>query len=199
MKIIIAGGSGQVGAILARAFHGEGHELTVLARRAFSAVWRVLPWDGRTLGEWAAVIEGADVVINLAGRSVNCRYTRENMRQMMDSRVESTRVLGEAIAQCSKPPRVWLQMSTATIYSHRYDAANDDVTGQIGGKEPDAPAYWSYSIEIAQAWERAAVQSHTPSTRKVLLRSAMVMSPDRAGIFDVMLARILHRFFFLAL
>jgi uncharacterized protein (TIGR01777 family) len=190
MKIIIPGGNGQVGTILAKAFHEEGHEVIVLARRAVAAAWKVLPWDGHTIGPWASAMEGADLVINLAGRSVNCRYTKENMRQMMDSRVQSTRVIGEVIAQCAQPPRVWLQMSTATIYSHRYDTANDDVTGQIGGAEPDAPAYWGYSIQIAQEWERAAAEANTPATRKVMLRSAMVMSPDRGGIFDVMLGLV---------
>lgn len=190
MKIIIPGGSGQVGTLLARHFHSQGHEVIVLARTPFSAPWKVLPWDGKTLGPWAAHLEGADVVINLAGRSVNCRYTPKNMRQMMDSRIDSTKRIGTAIAQCATPPRLWLQMSTATIYSHRYDAPNDDLTGQIGGTESDVPAYWGYSIKIAQAWEQAAVDAPTPATRKVMLRSAMVMSPDHGGIFDVLLTLV---------
>ena len=190
MKIIIPGGSGQVGTLLARDFHAKGHEVIVLARVPFAAKWTVLPWDGRTPGPWAAALEGADVVINLAGRSVNCRYSEKNLRQMMDSRVESTRLIGTAIEHCVAPPRVWLQMSTATIYSHRYNAPNDDLTGQIGGAEADAPAYWRHSIKIARAWEQAAIDAKTPATRKVMLRSAMVMSPDRGGIFDVLLGLV---------
>lgn len=142
------------------------------------------------MGPWKAELDGADVVINLAGRSVNCRYTPENRAAILDSRVESTRAVGQAIAQCTRPPRVWLQASTATIYAHRYDAPNDDVTGILGGHEPDAPASWRFSIEVATAWERAATDalSAGPSaTRLVLLRTAMVMSPDRGGIFATLL------------
>jgi uncharacterized protein len=109
-------------------------------------------------------------VINLAGRIVNCRYNAENRRQMMDSRVDSTRVVGEAIAAVSTPPKVWLQASTATIYAHRFDAPNDDLTGIIGGDEPDAPDTWRFSIEVAKAWEQAANEANTPETRKVLMR-----------------------------
>ncbi|MBA2541986.1 MAG: DUF1731 domain-containing protein, partial [Deltaproteobacteria bacterium] len=182
MKIIIPGGSGQIGSVLARHYRGAGHEVVVLGRGA-----GVIAWDGKTLGPWAAELDGADVVINLAGRTVNCRYTEENLGQMMDSRVDSTRVVGEAIAAAAKPPRVWLQMSTATIYSHRLDAANDEATGVIGGNEPDVPAYWKRSIDIAVAWEAALDAANTPNTRRVALRTAMMMSPDRDGIFDVLL------------
>jgi uncharacterized protein len=130
------------------------------------------------------------VVINLAGRSVNCRYTAENRRAMMDSRVESTRVVGEVIAAAARPPRVWLQMSTATIYAHRFDAPNDERTGILGGGEPGAPDTWRFSIDVARAWERAFDEAVTPSTRKVAMRSAMIMSPDRDGIFDTLLALV---------
>ena len=186
MKIVIPGGSGQVGSLLARAFRAGGHDVVVLGRGGASDA-HVVPWDGRTLGAWVSEIEGADVVVNLAGRSVNCRYTQKNMAEMMSSRVDSTRVVGLAIAQASRPPRVWLQMSTATIYAHRFDAANDEATGIIGGDEPDVPSYWRFSIDIAKAWEREQAEASTPRTRKVALRSAMVMSPDRGGIFDVLL------------
>ncbi len=187
MKIVIPGGSGQVGVVLARAFQSDGHDVVVLSRQPASAPWRTIEWDGKTIGPWTDEIEGADVVINLAGRSVNCRYNEENRRQMMDSRVDSTRIVGQAIASVSNPPRVWLQASTATIYAHRFDAPNDDMTGVIGGDEPNAPDKWNFSIEIAKAWEQAIDESATPKTRKVLMRSAMTMSPDRAGIFDTML------------
>ncbi len=192
MKIVLPGGSGQVGALLAREAAARGDDVVVLARGAAAKASgaRVVPWDGRTLGAWAAEIDGADVVVNLAGRSVNCRYTEENLAAMMSSRVDSTRVVGLAIANAARPPRVWLQMSTATIYAHRFDAANDEATGRIGGGEPGAPAYWARSVEIAKAWEQAQIEAKTPSTRKVALRSAMVMSPDRSGIFDVLLGLV---------
>ncbi|GAA2130307.1 TIGR01777 family oxidoreductase [Actinomadura napierensis] len=185
MKLVIPGGTGQVGTILDRAFTGAGHEVVVLTRRP--ARDRELPWDGRTLGPWAEAFDGADAVVNLAGRSVSCRYTPANLQDMMDSRVLSTRVVGEAIAAAARPPRVWLQMSTATIYAHRFDAPNDEATGVIGGDEPDVPRYWEYSVRIAKAWEREQKRAATPSTRKVALRAAMVMSPDRGGVFDVLL------------
>jgi uncharacterized protein (TIGR01777 family) len=187
LKIVIPGGTGQVGTILARAFHTAGHEVIVLSRRPNPAAWRTVTWDAESLGDWAAEFEGADAVINLAGRSVNCRYTADNRRLITESRVNSTQIVGQAIAQASRPPRVWLQASTATIYAHRYDAPNDEASGLIGGPEPDAPSTWRFSIEVAKAWERAANDSTTPYTRKVLMRSAMTMSPDRGGIFDVLL------------
>jgi uncharacterized protein (TIGR01777 family) len=184
MKIVIPGGSGQVGAVLSRALRPKGHEIVILSRGASSA--GVVPWDARSIGDWAREIDGSDVVINLAGRSVNCRYTPKNKEEMMSSRVESTRAVGRAIERAARPPRVWLQMSTATIYAHRFDAPNDEANGIIGGTEPDAPIGWRFSIEIAQAWERAQAEAVTPHTRKVAMRAAMVLSPDRGGIFDLL-------------
>jgi len=186
MKIVIPGGTGQVGSILRRAFQAQGHEVVVLGRHP-SGDARTLPWDGRTLGEWTREIDGAQVVLNLAGRNVNCRYTSTNREQMMRSRVDSTEVVGRAIAGAARPPAVWLQMSTATLYAHRFDAPNDEATGRIGGGEPGAPPSWAFSVEIARAWEEAQRRASTPRTRKVALRTAVVLSPDRGGIFDVML------------
>lgn len=167
----------------------EGHSVTVLSRGAGSpgARWRTVPWDARTQGEWAREIDGADVVINMAGRSVDCRYTPANRKAILDSRVDSTRAVGEAIARAARPPRVWLQASTATIYAHRYDAPNDEASGVIGGGEPGAPDTWRFSIGVVKQWEQAANDAHTPRTRKVLLRSAVTMSPDRGGVFDTLL------------
>ena len=192
MKIVLPGGSGQVGTILARAFVAGGHEVVVLSRTPRPASWRVVPWDAATVGDWAGEFEGADAVVNLAGRSVNCRYHAANRKLILDSRVDSTRAVGLAIARCARPPRVWLQSSTATIYAHRYDAPNDEATGILAGTatEVGAPDTWKFSAEVAQAWERATAEVDTPRTRKVLLRTAMVMSPDRGGIFDVLLGLV---------
>jgi uncharacterized protein len=142
-------------------------------------------WDGKTLGLWAMEFDGADVVINLAGRSVNCRYTDAHLREMMVSRVESTRVVGEAIAAAKNPPKTWLQASTATIYAHRFDAANDERTGILGGEEAGVPHKWNVSVRIAKAWEKELEDADTPNTRKVALRSAMTMSVDKGSVFDV--------------
>src|SRR3954452_23960039 len=190
MKIVIPGGSGQVGMVLARAFGADGHEVVVLSRDPRPAPWRVVGWDGETPGGWAAELEGADAVINLAGRSVNCRYHAANHRAILESRVRSTQAVGAALARAERPPRVWLQAGTATIYAHRYDSPNDERTGIIGGDERDAPDTWKFSIEVAKAWERAVDESPTPATRKVKLRSAMVMSPDKDGIFDTLLTLV---------
>ena len=188
MKVVIPGGSGQVGTVLASAFHERGDEVVVLSRtETNSLAWRVVKWDGETLGDWASEIEGADTVINLAGQSVNCRYTPDNRRIIVDSRVKSTRVLGQAIAEANKAPRAWLQASTATLYAHRYDAANDEATGIIGGSEPDAPDTWRFSIDVVKKWERELNAAAAPHTRKVLMRSAIVMSPGSDGPFDMLL------------
>ncbi|MFI1972172.1 TIGR01777 family oxidoreductase [Streptomyces cinnamoneus] len=185
MKIVIPGGTGQVGTILRRALTTAGHDVVVLTRRPTRA--GDVGWDGRSQGPWTEVINGSDAVISLAGRSVSCRYTDANLREMTDSRVESARVVGEAVAAARHPPRVWLQMSTATIYAHRHDAPNDERTGIIGGGEAGVPDYWAFSVDIARRWEEAQQKAATPDTRKVALRSAMVMSPDRGGVFDVLL------------
>ena len=187
MKIILAGGTGQVGRIFVRHFLREGHDCVVLSRSGDASEGvRGVRWDGLHLGKWAEELDGADVVINLAGRSVDCRYTERNLREMMDSRVNSVRAIGAAIVRAVRPPRVWLQSATATIYAHRFDTANDEATGLIGGIEPGVPAIWRRSIEIAQAWERELLDADTPNTRKIALRSAMIMSPDRGGVFDVL-------------
>jgi uncharacterized protein (TIGR01777 family) len=186
MKIVIPGGSGQLGEVLARAFHASDHEVVVLSRSPRSAPWRTVEWDGQTLGNWADEFEAADAIINLAGQSVNCRYTAENRRLITESRLKSTRVVGDAIAQAWTPPRVWLQASTATIYAHRYDAPNDEATGIIGGSEPNVPDTWRFSIDVATSWERALKDSPTPNTRKVAMRTAIVMHPGNGSPFDIL-------------
>jgi uncharacterized protein len=187
MKIVVPGGSGYVGSVLARAFHQHGDEVVVLSRTPSNKPWRVVAWDGESLGDWVTEFEGADAIINLAGQSVNCRYTEENRRIITESRIKSTRIVGDAIAQAWKPPRVWLQASTATIYAHRFDAPNDEATGIIGGSEPNAPDTWRFSIDVATAWERALKGSPTPNTRRVAMRSAIVMHPDSGSPFDIIL------------
>ncbi len=178
MRVVLPGGSGHLGTLLARAFHERGDQVIVLSRTPQAEPWRVSPWD-------AAQIDGADVVINLAGRSVDCRYHEANRREILESRVESARWVGRAIRDAAHPPRLWLQMSTATIYAHRYDAANDEATGTIGGA-------WPFSIDVAKAWERAVDEAMTPATRRVKVRGAVVMSNHRGGPLDVL--RRLARF-----
>jgi uncharacterized protein len=185
MKILIPGGSGQVGHILARWFHTNGHAVTVLSRNPRPAPWRVVAWDGLTPGGWVDDLAQSDVVINLAGRSVNCRYTAENRRIIYDSRIRSTQLLNEIIAGLNHPPPLWVNASTATIYRHSLDRAMDETTGELGGGEPGAPDTWNFSIGVAKGWEEAFFGTPTPQTRKVAIRSAMTFSPDRGGVFDV--------------
>jgi uncharacterized protein (TIGR01777 family) len=192
MKIVIAGGSGQVGTILARHFHNNKHEVMVLSRNLQRRPWKTMQWDGETLGAWVTSLEGSDVLINLAGRSVNCRYTEQNRQAILQSRVRSTQLLHEALAELAQPPAVWLNASTATIYRHALDRPMDEATGELGGNEPGAPDTWNFSIDVAKAWERAFFSTVTPHTRQVALRSAMTFSPDRGGVFDVFLSLVRH-------
>jgi uncharacterized protein (TIGR01777 family) len=185
--MVLAGGTGHLGTLLATAHHAKGDEVVVLSRTPRAAPWRVVQWDARTLGPWSAELDGADVVVNLAGRSVNCRYTPANRAAIVSSRVDSTRVVGEALARAAAPPKLWPQMSTATIYAHRYDAANDERTGIIGGNEPGVPEAWRFSIDVATRWEAALDEAVVPGVRKVKLRAAIVMSALRGGPFDILL------------
>jgi hypothetical protein len=204
LRIVIPGGTGQLGRILTRHFSALGHHVTVLTRSAGRAremgnppglgkngfLWRALPWDAESLGEWAGALEDVDVLINLTGRSVNCRYNAGNRREILESRVRSTEVLGEAIRGLAHPPRLWMNASTATIYLHSFDRAMDETSGEIGGREPDAPAKWRFSIDVATRWEASFFGATTPRTRKVALRGGMVMGPDASGIFGQFLGLV---------
>lgn len=191
MRIVIPGGSGQVGTILARHFLAQGHTVTVLSRRPQPAPWRTVAWEPETPGSpdnhWVSELEGADVCINLAGRSVDCRYNEHNRRLIHDSRTDSTRLLNRTFLSLRHPPPVWLNAATATIYRHALDRPMDELTGEIGGNEPGAPDTWNFSIQVARDWETAFFETRTPRTRKVALRSAMTFSPDPGGVFDVFL------------
>jgi uncharacterized protein (TIGR01777 family) len=183
-RLILAGGSGFLGQLLTACFAPRGWEVVVLTRapRPRADGVRDVAWDGETLGAWVRELDGADALINLAGVSVNCRYHARNRRLLLDSRLDSTRVLGEAVARAARPPRVWLNSSTATIYRHNFGPAWDEA-GEIGA----APAAKdAFSIDIATAWERAFNEAVAPHTRKVLLRSAMVLGPGGNSVFPVL-------------
>jgi uncharacterized protein len=177
-KIVIPGGAGYLGRALAAYFAGRGDQVVVLSRGASSrrqAGITTLSWDGRTPGAWVAELDGADLVINMAGRSVNCRYNAKNRQAIYDSRLHSTQVLGEAIAQTSRPPKLWINSSSATIYRDAYDRPMDEETGEIGS---------GFSVDVCQQWERVFFESPTPQTRKVALRSAMVFGKGRGGVME---------------
>jgi uncharacterized protein (TIGR01777 family) len=180
LRIVIPGGEGHLGGLLAQSFSDRGHAVTTLTRNPHPkspSPWRKAPWDGKTLGRWTETLENADVLINLSGRSVDCRYNATNREEILQSRVESTTLLGKAVQSLRRPPAVWLNASTATIYRHIYDREMDEFTGELGGNESDAPASWCFSIDVARQWEHAFFASYLPTTRKVALRAAMVMGP----------------------
>ena len=189
-RIVLAGGCGFLGGVLAAHFRQTGNEVVILTRspKSRSCGAREVAWDGQSPGDWARELEGATALINLAGRSVNCRYHERNRQEILDSRVNSTRILGEAIARCDKPPRVWLNSSTATIYKHTFGPAWDE-SGEIGGTRE---AKDEFSVEVACAWERALAETGTPATRKVALRSAMVLANGKNSVFPMLrrLARL---------
>jgi uncharacterized protein len=190
-RIIIAGGSGFIGSQLTEHFVARNNDVVILTRSPGPAAEsiRQVRWDGRTLGDWVSELDDARALINLTGRSVNCRYNERNRRKILESRVDSTRVLGEAIARCNTPPPVWLNASTATIYKHTFDQPNDEATGIIGAT-PDAKD--AFSVEVARAWEEALGQAQTLATRKVALRTAIVFALGEGGIFRVL--RTITRF-----
>ena len=187
LRVVIPGGAGHLGRILAGHLHSKGNSVTVLSRSGAVEPWPVVSWNGTDLDDWARELEGADVVINLAGRSVNCRYTAGNRREILESRVRPTELIGEAISRLHQPPRLWMNASTATIYRHSLDREMDEASGELGGGERNAPDTWRFSIEVARHWEKAFFAAHTPRTRKVALRSAMVMSAEQGGTFDLLL------------
>ena len=185
LRIVIPGGSGQLGQTLASHFQIQGHHVTVLTRSPYTAPWQTVHWDGANLGPWTEHLEGADVCINLAGRSVNCRYHAANREAIYNSRIDTTRLLNRVILNLAEPPGLWLNASTATIYRHALDRAMDEATGQLGGNEPGAPAKWNFSIRVAKDWEAAFFDTPTPRTRKLALRSAIVLAPIAGNPFVI--------------
>jgi NAD dependent epimerase/dehydratase family enzyme len=197
LRIVIPGGSGQIGQMLAHRLQQRGHHVTVLTRGPYAAQWQTVHWDGEHIGPWTETLEGADVCINLAGRSVNCRYTAENRAAIYNSRINSTRLLGSVIAGLAEPPRVWLNASTATIYRHTMsrpglDWPMNEWNGELGGNElvggrRRAPDTWNFSIGVAKDWERTFFAAQTPRTRKVAMRSAITFCATPGNAFAILL------------
>lgn len=183
MKVVIFAGHGHVGAAFQRHLPGLGHDVRVVARSR--RLESDLIWDGKTLGNWVDGLEDADAVINLAGKSVNCRYNEKNLDEMMRSRTETTELIGKAIESVGKRPKVWINASTATIYSHRFDKPNDDIDGIIDAEQSDAPRTWRASIKIAKEWEASLWKAVLPDVRRVAMRSGLTMSIDKGSVFDV--------------
>src|SRR6185312_9642288 len=160
LRIVMPGGSGQLGRMLAAHFQERGHHVTVLTRGPYTAPWQTVHWDGVNRGPWIQTLEGADVCIHLSGRSVNCRATAKNRKALYGSRIGTTQLVGDAISVLDNPPRVWLNASTATIYRHALDRDMDEAAGEIGGgewisKHRRAPANWNWTIRLVKDWEAA--------------------------------------------
>jgi len=191
MRIVIPGGSGQVGRMLAQFFQEHGHHVTVLTRGPYTAPWPTVHWDGEHLGPWVETLDGADVIIHLSGKSVNCRATAKNRKALYDSRIGPTKLLHRALAELAEPPRLWMNASTATIYRHSLDRDMDEAGGEIGGNEPisarrRAPSKWNWTIGLVKDWEAAFFDTPAPRTRKVALRTSLVFSPAAGNIFMVL-------------
>ena len=184
-RVVLAGGSGFLGQSLAKVLLGKGYEVVILSRGAHreGSGIRQLHWDGETLGGWSESIDGAKAIVNLTGRSVNCRHTRENRREIMESRVNSVRVLGEAVARCTAPPEVWVQASSLAIYGDPGDRWCDEDASQAEG----------FSEEVCKRWEGEFSKVQAPGMRKVVMRIGIVLDKDQGAL--PVLARL--AFFFL--
>jgi len=176
MKIILAGGTGTIGKILQQHFTERGDEVAVLTRRPGIKQHpnaRMVQWDGRSRGAWWSELDGADALINLAGRSVDCRYTPENRAAILNSRLESTHALGEAMLSIASPPPVWINLSSATVYRHAEDRPMDEIDGELGN---------DFSPQVVKAWENEFFRHKREGARQVAVRCAIVFS-NRGGAF----------------
>lgn len=173
-RIILAGGSGFLGKPLSKYLTERGYDVTVLTRHPNqgASATKEVHWDGRTLGPWAEHLNGARAVVNLAGRSVNCRYTPHNRREINESRVNSVTVIGEAIRACSKPPPVLVQAGSLAIYGDAGDHWCDEST----------PSGDGFAVETCLLWEKAFADSSTPRTRRVVLRIGIVLGKSGGGL-----------------
>lgn len=179
-KIVLAGGNGYLGGVLAKYFSSLADEVIILARKAKAETGNIKTWlwDGKNMDEWAYSLQGADLLVNLCGKNVNCRYTVKNKKEIFDSRLIPTRLLGEAIEEMGNPPKLWINITSATIYRHAEDHPQDEFTGEIGR---------GFSIEVCKAWENCFFETNTPNTRKIALRMGIVL-----GLKDGAFPRLLN-------
>jgi len=174
-KIILAGGSGYIGRILVDFYSEKVDEVIVLTRGAalINGNVRFVHWNGKDVGSWTKEMENADLLVNLTGKNVNCRYNQRNKDEILNSRINATAALGKAVSQLATPPRVWIQSASATIYRHAEDRSMDEETGEIGD---------GFSVEGCKAWEKSFWEQKTPHTRKVLLRIGIVLGKSDSAL-----------------
>ncbi|PWN72232.1 TIGR01777 family protein [Chryseobacterium phosphatilyticum] len=171
MKIIIAGGTGFLGENLEKYFTEKGNKVDILTRRPKRK--NEIYWNAKTTGEWNSILENSDVLINLTGKSVDCRYHDKNKQEIYSSRIDSTRVLQEAIDACHDKPKIWLNASSATIYVHSEKHLNTEENGIIGD---------DFSMNICKSWEEEFFKIKNENVRKVALRTSIVLG-NNGGAF----------------
>lgn len=178
-KIVLAGGNGYLGTVLTGYYRDIAKEVIILSRHAQPAIENVktLMWDGKTEGDWMPALENADLLVNLCGKNVNCRYTEKNKREIIASRVEPTTLLNHVVLKLQHPPKLWINITSATIYRHAEDRPQDELNGEIG---------YGFSVDVCKAWENAFFKVNTPHTRKVALRMGIVFGKND-GVFPRLL------------
>lgn len=179
-KIVLAGGNGYLGTVLAAYYKDLAEEVIILSRTPKAQVGSIktIVWDGKHRGAWTQSLENANLLINLCGKNVNCRYTAENRQAIIASRVQPTTLLGEVLNELQHPPELWINITSATIYRHAEDHAQDEITGEEG---------YGFSIDVCRQWERAFYQTENPLIRKIALRMGIVL-----GRHDSVFPRLLN-------
>lgn len=170
-KLVIAAGTGFLGEFLVNHFQNKFDEIVILTRgkSRTEANLRFVNWDAKSFSSWENELENADVLINLAGKSVDCRYTEANKNEILSSRIDSTKILNQAVLQCKNPPKHWLNSSTSTIYRHSEDKQMTEENGEIGD---------DFSMNVAKAWEKVFFETKTPKTLKTALRTSIVLGKN---------------------
>lgn len=178
-KIVLAGGNGYLGNVLANYYRDLATEIIVLSRKAAPANGNIktVVWNGVDEGEWEQMLDGAELLVNLCGKNVNCRYTEKNKAEIISSRVNPTMLLGKAIAKLNQPPQLWINITSATIYRHAEDLPQDEKVGDIG---------YGFSVDVCKIWEKTFFDTDTPATRKIALRMGIVLGKSD-GVFPRLL------------
>lgn len=170
--IIIAAGTGFMGRHISKHFLDENWNVIVLTRNPIDngiRNYKEIHWDAKKIADWSSFLDGSEIVLNLTGKSVDCRYTEKNKAEIINSRVDSTKVLHKVIATCKTPPKLWINASTATIYRDSRDKEMTEANGEIGA---------DFSMGVAKKWEKSFFEKKLNNTRQVALRTSLVLGKD---------------------